>query len=159
MLTEAILPTRPDEEILAGRVGVTLGGQSFALPVLSIALNRAYKVELLTYVYALIDLLDEQTELGSLLRHLAQGTERQLDAIALYDQTGVLPPREWIEANATEDELWAATKAVIAAAFPFVDGLRQAVPTLVELIRTLRAASTSTWPRPTAGRRGLFRRN
>lgn len=157
-LTEDLLPTRPDEDILAGRVSLVLGGRVHALAVLSIAANREFKEAILARAYELIDLLDEQTELGALLRRLAQGTDDQLALLERYDTGRVLPPRSWIEANASEEELWAATKEVIAAAFPFVDGLRQAVPTLVSLIRTLRAASMSTSPRRTAGLLGWLRR-
>lgn len=155
----SVLPARSDEDILAGRVRLILGGQPFDLPVLTIAANREFKAALLRRGFELLDLLDEKTELGALMRRLAQGTNDQLDCLAWFDERAQLPSREWIEANATEDELWAATKAVIAAAFPFVDGLRQAIPTLVNLIRTLQGVFTSSSQPTTAGRRGLFRRN
>lgn len=158
-LAADLLPARGEADVLSRRVGVVLGGQAFNLPVLTIERNRAFKARLVEEATVIIDLLDEQTELGALLRRLAQGTEFQLECLAAFDATGVLPVRSWIEAHATEQELWTATKAVVSAAFPFVDGLRQIGPTLMELARSVRAAPTSSSLPSTAGRRGWLKRN
>jgi hypothetical protein len=158
-----LLPERSAEDVLAGRIRVTLGTgkdqQKIDLPVLPIKPERAWKELLEKRLAELWDGLDVQPSPKSVMNYLGQMTSVQLEVLHAYDRSGVLPDNDWLEEHALSTQLLSALLGATAAAYPFVETAIDAVrsqPTLMlEMVKSMRIAfskSTSGSPPSTAGR-------
>jgi hypothetical protein len=115
-----LLPPRSALDVIAARAQFQLGDRTVALPVLPIRKNRAWKEKLAEQVGLGLAFVGRDTDAQGVLNALSGMTDVQLGLLTAYDQTGVLPDRDWIEDHVTEAQLLTAFLTVIAAAFPFV---------------------------------------
>lgn len=115
----SLLPDRSAEDVLAGRIRLRLGGEPYVLPVRSIRDNRAWKEEWESTVGARIADIPEDKP-GQMFVALGEGADDLLSLLISYDNTGVLPSRDDIEAVATPPELLMGILEVWAAANPLL---------------------------------------
>lgn len=125
-MLDVIAPSRSAEDILSRVVRVTLGGQTYELPVRSIKANREWKASLdarLSSVLARIESSDEaEDSRAALVAALSSQVDDLIDMLLAYDTAGVLPSREAIEdiePDATLD-IVRAIRGVLNAASPLV---------------------------------------
>lgn len=151
-----VFTDRPAEDILGRVVHVTLGGQVYDLPVLTIAGNKRWKAQLDQQMTSLLNGLEgvQDTEAtGKLLALLGQQVDDMLDLLYAYDTSGLLPARDVLEETTYESELLTAVREVWQAANPFVVGGIVAMAAALETSAPASSEPTSTPPPPTAGRR------
>lgn len=152
----SLSPVRSAEDILSGRVRLSVGGTFYDVPALPIRKNRLWKESLDAQVAALIGAVDASSaDLPAVLALLASASDQLLDLLIAYDDTHALPPREELEEVMTEAELLTAVMEVWAAANPLVGiGLQTlgAPPTPVPLT-SVSSPPTSSRRRNTAGPR------
>lgn len=114
-----LLPERSAQDVLSGRIRLSLGGQPYVLPVRSIAANREWKEQWDSTVGARIaDIPDDKP--GEMFVALGEGADDLLTLLISYDHTGVLPSREALEQVATPPELLIGILEVWAAANPLL---------------------------------------
>lgn len=142
---------RPEHEVLAAApIAVTLGGRERLLPPLSIRANREWKRKVADAVGASWVAFGQADDYGAITGLVAGATDTMLDLLIAYDASGALGGREWIEENATDAEVYAATKEVLAVAYPpFQDartlpGLGQALIGLIASVSRERMSSSPT---------------
>lgn len=110
---------RPEHEVLgAAPIAVTLGGREKLLPPLSIRANREWKARVAAAVGERWVAFGQADDYGRVVGLVAGLTDPMVDLLLAYDTTGALGGREWIEANATDAEVYAAMKEVLAVAYP-----------------------------------------
>jgi len=148
----AATPTRSAEDILAGRVRVLLGGVVYELPVLARGASRAWRERLDERFARLGSLLEAAADDASqVLTLLLAETDAMLDMLVAYDQTGVLPDRDALDAIASDAEILRSVIEVWRAANPLAATL------LDEPTETPTSGTSSEPPsgrrRRTAGRR------
>jgi hypothetical protein len=142
---------RPAGDILSRVVRVSLGGQTYELPVRSIKANREWKAGLNARTAAFIGGLEAAGEdFEAIFGQLAGQVDPLLDMLLSYDTAGVLPTREAIEdiePDASQDivdavrEVWRAANPLVATT----------MKTLMEAIEISDSSPpTSTPPPPTA---------
>lgn len=125
-MLDVIAPSRSAEDILSRVVRVTIGGQTYELPVRSIRANREWKAGLdarLSHVLARIEASDTaEDSRAALVAALSSQVDDLIDMLIAYDTSGVLPSREAIEdiePDATLD-IVRAVRGVMNAASPLV---------------------------------------
>ena len=141
---EAPTPLRPDEEVAGRYISATLGGQVKRLPVLSIARNRDWKQKYDEMVVE-VGASAESDDFEEVVRVLSDGIDKFLDLLMDYDETGALGGREWIEANATDKEVYDLFGIVKNAAYPFgIDLMARVLGEIRLNMARLAAGSKST---------------
>ena len=149
-------PIRPDEEVAAGFISATLGGQARNLPVLSIERNREWKK---VYNATVSELGGdaESDDFDAVVDLLSGAIDKMVDLLIAYDETGALGGREWIDKHATDREVYELLKGpVLQAAFPFgIDLMAQVLGAIRANMARLAVSSpsTSSSQRSTGGRR------
>lgn len=107
---------------------VALGGRTFRVRPRTMRGDREW-LELvqsrLRARFAAVSVLDS---VGAVVAALADATEDMVDLILAYDQFAVLPPREWVEANAASREVTTAFGVVLEEAYPPFGIGRKLVP-------------------------------
>jgi hypothetical protein len=115
--------TRPAEDVLSRVVRITLGGTEYQLPVRSIRANRDWKERLDSTTTGLLTALDvSEDDLAAIYAALASQTDSLIDLLLSYDNSGVLPTRDELEAIEPDVSLdvLAAVREVWRAANPLV---------------------------------------
>ena len=125
---------RSEEDILRGVLVVSIGKpvSKKEIPVLSIAENRKWKAELASLVGTSVGGMKLESVDDGAKVALSLG-DRMIDMVIAYDQSAALGGREWIEANATDAQIYAIARSMIEVAFPFVRDL-------TSLLREVRAS-------------------
>lgn len=131
-MAEEPLPERPEAEVVSGLISVTIGGRNAVrreLPVLSAGESRKWKVALASAMVGDIGSmdLDSGPDLGIVGAAIG---DRILDLVVEYDTTASLGGREWLDANATDVELYGLFRRLLEVSFPFVHDLRTAITEL-----------------------------
>ncbi len=146
-----MIEQRSDEDVLRGVLVASIGRTKKELPVLAIADSRKWKVELGRVLGGEIAGMKlDGIEDGSAIA-LAVG-DRTLDLVLSYDVDAALGGREWVEANATDEEVYHLLRRLIEVTFPFVRDLRSLVAELRALgLADLVASARSLAPSSTNG--------
>lgn len=148
----SLSPTRSAEDILSGRVRLSIGGAFYDVPALPIKANRLWKADIDARITGLIEGIDAaKADTATILALLSDASDQLMVLLVSYDQTHVLPPVEELEETMTEAELLTAVMEVWAAANPLVGiGLTSmATPAPLANVSSL---PTSSRRRSTAGR-------
>src|SRR5690348_13547733 len=103
-------------------IRITLAGDTYELPVLSIRENREWKAQLNAMTAALMSALDDTDDLPAVLALLSNQVDDLLTMLVSYDVTHVLPSRDEIESIRPDPtvEIFEAVKEVFKAANPQV---------------------------------------
>lgn len=118
------MPTRSSADILAGRVVILLGGSTYELPVLSRAANRRWLQSLEARFASLAaDLGEAADDTPLIMARLVAETDALYELLLSYDTTGVLPPSDEIEEQATDAQVLHAVLEVWRAAHPLAGTL------------------------------------
>ena len=158
-MADDVRAPRPEPEALAASpIAVVLGGRERLLPPLSIRRNREWKRALAEAVGEAWVALGEANDFGVIAGLVAGLTDEMIDLLIAYDLSGALGGREWIEEHATDSEVYAAMKEVLAVAYPpfrdarGIPGLGQALLGLMASVSRERTSSlpTSGAPSPAA---------
>jgi hypothetical protein len=113
------MPHRTAQDALAGRVRVLLAGTEHAIPVLTRAASREWLRELDAKWGALPGILEAAgDDVDRSVAMLLQHTDAMLDSLIAYDRSGVLPPRDELDSDATDAEILQATVECWLAANP-----------------------------------------
>lgn len=142
------IPRAEHDVLAAAPIAVTLGGRELALPPLVIADNREWKRKLAAVVGSEWVRFASADDTASITAFLSGLTDPMVDLLLAYDTTGALGDREWIEAHATDAEVYAAMKEVLAVAYPpFADartmpGLGQVLVSLIGSVSQARMSSS-----------------
>ena len=154
--------SRSTADVLAGRMRVTLAGQQYVMPVLTIGQNRDWMESLETDLQPLLDRAESVEEAVAVMTEFS---DRLLPFVRSYDVTGVLPPPGDWERDIYPHELLRAVMEVRLAADPMTS---YAVAALSEEMLRPTSVGTMTPPpdtgntsssrRPTAGRRRKSKR-
>lgn len=145
--------TQRTEAEIVTRAGlpVVLGGVAKRVPPLTIGANRRWKELVVATVReqtgASLASLNDWNTVAALL---VGATDMLLDLLLAYDETSALGGREWIEAHATDEEVYAAFKVVATAAFPFARDAGRFPSLIAEVLKAVPASSTSS-PSPSGG--------
>lgn len=145
---------RSEELKAAGLVVLELGDQAFTLRVLRIKEQREWQRGAGQAVTAIgtFDVKTPGDGIEVIKRTLLLlGVDQQIDIISAYDVDHVLESREWIEENATSEQVYAALREVATVAFPFMrdaESLLAAIGPLISAALSEQASSTSS-PSPT----------
>ncbi len=114
---------RTVEDVLAGRLRVTLGGEVYDLPVRSIASNRRWVESLDAEMGSLLSAINSAGEdyqaIAAALMGI--GAEELLDLVIAYDETGVLPPKEVLEETTQPHEALRAVAGIRRVQNPLAD--------------------------------------
>lgn len=136
---------RAETDILA-RAGVPLviGGETRLVTPLTIAQNREWKRLLADKIAG----LDIGSSWASFLLRLSTLTDDQVELLVAYDRHNALGGREWIEAHATDTEVWDALKEVLELAYPQLRELKklpigEMIPSIVRLVTGQSMSSAS----------------
>ena len=123
------MPSRSEEDVLAGVLRVTVGSVEKTLSVRRIRAARDWKKSLARNLVGGIGRID--------VRSLADGGDvaaafgdRVLDLVVEYDSAAELGGREWLEDHATDEEIYAIFRSILEVSFPFTRDLRTAVAEL-----------------------------
>lgn len=156
----SLLPQRSVEDILAGRLPLTLGKTVFPLEVLTIEKADEWRVTLASKFGDVVSALESQTDVAGVLSFLGTNTPTMLELIHQYDVDWKLPDDEWIRSHATEPEVLRGFVLILAACFPFIASaldILAANPGALGMVlsefgpQTLAGSATNTSPEPTAG--------
>jgi hypothetical protein len=155
---DAPTPLRSDEEVAGGFISATLGGQVRRLPVLPRARNREFQKVYADKVRTTIANAGKLGDLEDVIEMMSSSIDEMLDIVLFYDESATLGGREWIDAHATDREIYDLFKQVTHAAHPFGKDLLALIPDLRSMllratIRMAGSASTSSSRRSTAGSR------
>lgn len=158
MILRQFLPERTSEDILAGRIRLSLDGVEYILPVRTIRQNRAWKELMAVELEKVLGGFGSLSSAGDILNRVSAATDAQIELVRAYDLDGKLPDLE----DVTEPELLRATFAILAAAFPSLAmALDQLLdqPELLGLVlteirgTTASSEPTNSSPTPMAGPR------
>lgn len=139
-------PIRSEGQITSRQLTVTVGGRDKRLRVLPIGPMREWKQALAEQAVELYGAFGGGEEVRDWegVKAMALGmTDTMLELLLQYDRESDLGGREWLEANATEEEVYDAFKAVAQLAFPFVKDLSR-FPALLDLLLDTAAKAGST---------------
>jgi hypothetical protein len=141
---------RSEEDALAGVLRVTVGGRERELPVLTIAVARAWKAELVKVLAGQIGEMrfDSIEDTGAVAAAVG---DRMLELVVAYDTGSELGGREYLEAKATDAEIYAAFRSILEVSFPFVRDL----PSAVAVLQALAVSAPSLEPRSTSSSSGI----
>lgn len=150
---------RSSDEILARRgIAVSLGGAEHRVGRLVIEQNRTWKERLQREAAGRWGAMGASATWSDVIGTFAGLTDLQIDLIVAYDEAhdesgratrpGVLGGREFIEANADEEEVYEAFKLIAAAAFPFLRDAARFPTLVIQLLAQIQQSSTSA-PLPT----------
>ena len=146
-MLETFGPERTVEDVLVGRLRVTLGGEVYDLPVRSIASNRRWveslDTELIGLLVAVSAADDDYRAIASALMGI--GAEELLGLVIAYDETHVLPPKEELEETVKPHEVLAAVMGIRRVQNPLADA---------GLAAALSAIAGMPSPEPTNSPRG-----
>jgi hypothetical protein len=147
-LWPAELPARSATDILAGVIRVSLGGTVYELPVLPRAASRAW-LESLDSRFAVLaqELEAAGNDTPAIMARLVAEADALYEMLLAYDQAGVLPTREAIDAIATDTEILRAVLEVWRAVNPLAATVAE---TSVQT-PTPSLERRTTQPTPTAG--------
>lgn len=120
------MPARSPEDILAGRVRVTLGGTTHNLPVLPRGPSKRWLEQLDARFATLAMSLDAAADTPAILGLLVSETDALYDLLLSYDQSGVLPSRAEIDETATDAQILQAVLEVWRAVHPLVASVVEA---------------------------------
>lgn len=121
---------RSAEDVLAGILRVSVGGQSKALPTLSIRATREWKAGLAEGLFSAPE--DDRDWTPEAVAQFADLTFGELlDIITSYDRTAALGGREWLEDNADPEQLYIAAGQISEVAFPFAHNPRVVLAALL----------------------------
>lgn len=153
MYLERFFTPRSAEDILAGRVVVTLGGRSFNVPVLKIAAEEPW-VELLVERINAIAATVRSEDPARVLMAISSARGPQLELLLAYDQSHVLPTEDWIRQHSDSGELLRAVLGVAATAYPPLAALVELMGEFNEtaqMLKLITTVPTSTLPVPGDG--------
>lgn len=152
------LGTRSADDKISRVVRITLGGQSYELPVRSIRANREWKDRMNAATAALLMELDPAATWAEVAAVFDGHEDELIDLLVSYDTTGQLSRDliETIEPDATID-LLRAVREVGQAASPLVVIGAQTAALAIAISQP--SEPTSSSPPPTAGRRRKSRTN
>ena len=104
------------DDVLAGLIRFTLGGQPFAMAVLPMAAHDRWQDGLDQRLQASFDAVPENGPafVRSITAAFRANREQLLDALIAYDRDGVLPSRDEIRELATQQDVIAAIREVRA---------------------------------------------
>lgn len=123
------MPVRSPEDILAGRVRVTLGGTTHNLPVLPRGPSKRWLEQLDARFAALAMSLDAAADTPTIMGLLVSETDALYDLLLSYDQSGILPSRAEIDETATDAQILQAVLEVWRAVHPLVASVVEAAST------------------------------
>ena len=142
-------PLRPNGEV---GLEVTLGGEAYSLPVLSMRRNREWLGQFSSGLTGIVDGIGQPKTLDEVASSIAGYAERFMDMLIAYDYSKVLPDREWIDTHATDGEVYTAIQKVSEVATPFGSNLLGLA--LMQAAAKVRASlRRSSGPAPTTGGR------
>jgi hypothetical protein len=125
--------SRSVEDVLAGRLRVTLGGEVRDLPVRSIASNRRWVENLDTNMAGLLAAVaaagDDSGDVARAMMGI--GAEDLLSLVIDYDETHVLPPREVLEEMVSPSEALIAVMTIRRVQNPLADAGLAALSTVI----------------------------
>lgn len=122
MRIEEALGPRSLADVFSETVRIRVGQDVYVLPVLPIRENREWKGSMEAVMIGfLADAAREGDDQGAVLTALARDPAPLLDLLVSYDRSGVLPPRDVLEATMTDVGLIVAVMEVWRAANPLVD--------------------------------------
>lgn len=154
----SILPERSVEDVLAGRLRMTLGGTVFDLPVLTIAQADTWREKLLAAFGDVMNRLESEVNVAGIIAFLGTNTPTMLTLIHDYDRDAILPDDDYIRGHATEPEVLRGFVLILAASFPFIASAidilatnPQALGMVLSEFKTPAGAPTSISPSPTGG--------
>lgn len=136
-------PLRPDEQVAGGYLVVSLGGESYELKVLPMAVSRKWLSEAKSAVQSMKGTAGGLDSFEDIADYIAGNSESLMDLLIAYDQLGnkVLPEREWIDTHATDGECYEGWLKVTAATAPLAREVLRIVPDLIPaLIDSFRRA-------------------
>jgi len=141
---------RSEEDVLGAILHVTVGGRERELPVRTIASARAWKAELVKVLAGRIGEMrfDSIEDTGAIASAVG---DQMLDLVVAYDESAALGGREYLEAKATDAEIYLAFRSILEVSFPFVRDL----PAVVAVLQALAASAPSLAPRPTSSSFGI----
>lgn len=157
----SVLPERSVEDVLAGRLRMTLGSTIFDLPVLTIAQADEWRAKLLSAFGDVMTQLEQEVNIAGVIAFLGSNTASMLALIHEYDRDAILPDDDWIRGHATEPEVLRGFVLILAASFPFIASVLdilstnpQALGMLIGEFRTPAGGPSSSSLPPTAGPSG-----
>lgn len=134
-MLESFGPERTVEDVLAGRLRVTLGGEQYVLPVRSIASNRRWveslDAEMGSVLVAVIKAGDEMDMSGIGNALLRLPISQLLDLVIAYDEAGVLPPKAELEEVTRPHEVLAALHGIRRVENPLADAGLTAISSVI----------------------------
>lgn len=149
---------RSVEDIVAERIRIAFGDESYVIPVRSIASNERFVAAMEGELNAaLATVADSGDDLQAIYVALAPLAGRLLALVAEYDETHVLPPLEELRGTARPMQAIQGALEVWQAVNPFADIGFAAL--LSGSLTMPSPAPMSSRQRPTAGRRGGSGRN
>lgn len=153
---EGLLPERSSEDVLAGRIPVSLGSgedlRVLALPVLAIRPERTWKALLEEKMQGLWSGLDRQADVRAVMAYLGSAFDVQVELLRAYDRDGMIPDTDWLEEHATGAQLLSALLAIIAAAYPFLEAAMEMVRRNPQMVGSvIRQILTTVSSPPTNG--------
>jgi hypothetical protein len=113
-------PLRPNGDV---GLQVTLGGEAYSLPVLSMRRNRDWLGAFSGALTGMVNGIGEPKTLDEVASVIASYATSYMDILIAYDYSGVLPDREWIDTHATDREVYEAIRNVSEVAAPFGSNL------------------------------------
>lgn len=148
-------PLRPESEAAGGFIPVSVGGQTRHLPELKRHRNREWKERFQQTVTDTLDKSRALDDLEDVVQLIAGSSDVQLDLLVAYDESGALGGREWLDTHATDREIYAALKKVVAVAFPEMPDLLTRMPQLIGLVveAAMRRSRSTSSSRPSTGGR------
>lgn len=147
------LPERSIEDIVAERIRVAFGDESFVLPVRSIDSNERFVASMEAEISGVLAAVNAaEDDVSAIFGKLAPLAGRLLAFVSDYDETGVLPPLADLRKIARPLQAIAAALEVWRAVNPLADAGLAAVR--LGTAATPSAAPTSLPPRRGAGPRG-----
>lgn len=156
MTAPAVVPARSEDQVVGAILEVAVGGRKKGLRVLTMRESRKWKIELVDVGVGGIGKIDLRgTEDVAPLFDAA--ADKILDLVVRYDVDGSLGGREWLEANATDAEVYGIFRRCLEVSFPFVRDLRTALAEiralgLADLLASARSQpESSTSGEPTSG--------
>lgn len=153
-MSEFEAPARSVEDVLAGRLRLSLGGEVYVLPVRSIAENRVWVESVEARLGAQTAALADATDLAQAALALGAVTaEQMLELVLSYDVSGILPDYETAEAVVRPHELLAAVPLIGRVRHPLADLAVAIAEAEASRMSGLPSAPMSSSRRNMAGRR------
>lgn len=141
---------RTDEEIFTRPgIQVRMYGRDHFLPVLPRRASREWRERFQTELNRLwggIQAIDKGTGGGTvqMLGLADEVLDGAAEMVAAYDRDKVLGGPDEIDAKATDEEVWAAAKAIAGYVYPFGKDLARHLPTLLDTVIAAGATATES---------------